>query len=804
MKKVIFVFMMWIILSPIMYLPVFADDGREYDLFFDFEGYNAPLRQGILPDEKYWGYYTPNESRKNFGSYDTNDPEHGTVLKVVHAGEPFLKFGQTLKKGNMHISFEAKATSPQKRLVLHFYDGRNEGDVITNPDYYSKTFFLNSPAPNQIRYFQTSPGTANGNSLINWNAIVLDWEYDSTQWHRFDIIATDLESPNGKMFYFMDGKRMNEYPIYFSGSQGFLTFCFKGETVSGGMYINDEGFLIDNVSFKRVFRPLGIEATAIDTDRVALENGRLSVRLSELTDADLLTKENIEIVNVSSNKKIDNYRITNATESGFVVEFEGELAPGRYELRMNNVIVGHLTGNPMQVPLTFYTEYRYENAFIESLKLDFNDYTAQDNALPNKFMNLENDEYIASSGIGASGEENDRAFGFESMAISETPTRFVLEFDEPIPEETGFEVEFDVLAQNCSWYLYLLENGDLDTGNPNYKKNSVISVNSSGNIYYAESRTEIPNKPIEDVQLSDEWHRVKIIVEPGLNSVSCNYIIKIDDQIERRVSVNRSLYKEKTVGIGFGYSTLVEGGKFYIDNLKVGYNLSVLYPEVIDISVYDNQGNKVNTDIKTTSLISKVVITFNTLIDEDIEEIVKVYQDNMEINYSYEFNTIDEKTALVLKFDEFLLPLSSYRINIGAGIKSKYVDYVTSTISYNVMFSTLQDVYFVVKDSGYDASTSSCTIEFSKNNGSKGKYIYSAIAFKNVSHTWEGKTVTVPQVVASNFVLITFDESDKGEYKITLPLNFTQEAGVEVKTFLWNYPQLSKVKVAKDGQIETK
>ena len=74
---------------------VFADDGAEFELYYDFEDYSAALNSGILPDNEYWGmsssssYYV-----KNFGSY-TEDGN--TAMRLMPWAEPVLFFNRIAK-----------------------------------------------------------------------------------------------------------------------------------------------------------------------------------------------------------------------------------------------------------------------------------------------------------------------------------------------------------------------------------------------------------------------------------------------------------------------------------------------------------------------------------------------------------------------------------------------------------------------------------------------------------------------------------------------------------------------------------
>ena len=123
---------------------VYADDNTEFELFYDFNEYEANFNSGIFPDE-HWGTNNTTSSNKMwFGSYTANG---NSALKIGSKAGSALFFDRLITSGNMHISYDFMINNPQANVLLMFEDGngpsglRDSGYSSLN---YSKTVRVSS------------------------------------------------------------------------------------------------------------------------------------------------------------------------------------------------------------------------------------------------------------------------------------------------------------------------------------------------------------------------------------------------------------------------------------------------------------------------------------------------------------------------------------------------------------------------------------------------------------------------------------------------------------------------------------
>ena len=105
---------------------VFADDGAEFELYYDFEDYSASLGSGILPDNEYWGIASSTSGNlKQFGSYIEDG---NTSMRLLPWAEPVLFFNRIAESGRLHISFDFKTANPIFDTLVLFDDGVTSQD----------------------------------------------------------------------------------------------------------------------------------------------------------------------------------------------------------------------------------------------------------------------------------------------------------------------------------------------------------------------------------------------------------------------------------------------------------------------------------------------------------------------------------------------------------------------------------------------------------------------------------------------------------------------------------------------------
>ena len=172
---------------------VFADDGAEFELYYDFEDYSASLGSGILPDDEYWGLSSATGGTlKQFGSYIEDG---NTSMRLLPWAEPVLFFNRIAESGRLHISFDFKTSNPIFDALLLLDDGRTSQDPRYNGHNDLKyargpRFLTKSGKVSYNAYNATS--TDPGGLSVAWNYVPSDVTFNGREWHRFDMITTDL------------------------------------------------------------------------------------------------------------------------------------------------------------------------------------------------------------------------------------------------------------------------------------------------------------------------------------------------------------------------------------------------------------------------------------------------------------------------------------------------------------------------------------------------------------------------------------------------------------------------------------
>ena len=777
----------------------FADDGKEIKKFYNFNDYTAEVGSDIMPDEN-WDYLVGKYNQ--FGSAYA-DEEHQRVLKANNISEPNFYFGQSINTGNLHINFDAKALSPSQRLTSIWYHQRKWGTATlprrteTNPSGYSILLRINSEQ-NVFSWYQ-KPGK-NTTSMLGWDYLVSDKKVDFTQWHRFDIITNGLSGDDCYADIYLDGEKMNETPIYFGASEGFHTFGLRLEEGTGS---NPMGAYFDNVRVHRFSGEESLEMNITSDERVGLNDGKLKIHLSDFVDTGMLTKDNIDI-RQKGGGSISNFSITpDANGGGFDVNFSGAIEPGRYEIRLSDNVKGKLTGAVSTDALMFKTDFKTVNVDGSIYDNDFNDYTSTDGTPPSGFS-VSGEKSYAKSVEGKNGG-NDRAFGLKSDENGRTVQRYMTKFNADIRPDSDGNISFDFTvptADKGEVRFYLSTPNDPEKNAPN----ALFKVDSTGNVYIADSETANPSKKLDGIRLAaNEWHNVNAKIRTdGKNGERIELIF--DNSSEYKVSYTAPYFSDKTVdGTGMGFVPR-EGFTAAVDNISVRTNMNVACPEVISIKLFDNLGKELKTEGKITAMTSYAEIKFNTVVTDDTQELknhIILNENTWTKDYDCSVVTSEDgrSSTVVCGFPQMLEEMSNYKLVVNAGIPSRLSDSVKSVLTDELNFIT--DRTKALSIGGFDPDGNATSeLTFTKNDSSAADLLYGAAQYEYKKCMVDGVETDVPIMKDFKFKRIVIDKDFIGSITESVDLPITGGNGetgeetspkVENKYYLWKYPSMHKV-----------
>lgn len=786
----------------------FADDGKEIKKFYNFNDYTAEVGSDIMPDEN-WDYLVGRYNQ--FGSAYA-DEEHQRVLKANNISEPNFYFGQSINTGNLHINFDAKALSPSQRFTSIWYHQRNWGTATlprrteTNPSGYSILLRINSEQ-NVFSWYQ-KPGK-NTTSMLGWDYLKSDKKVDFTQWHRFDIITNGLSGDDCYADIYLDGEKMNETPIYFGASEGFHTFGLRLEDGTGS---NPMGAYFDNVRVHRFSGEESLEMNITSDERVGLNDGKLKIHLSDFVDTGMLTKDNIDI-RQKGGGSISNFSITpDANGGGFDVNFSGAIEPGRYEIRLSNNVRGKLTGAVSGDALTFKTDFKTVNVDGSIYDNDFNDYTSTDGTPPSGFS-VSGEKSYAKSVEGKNGGD-DRAFGLKSDENGRTVQRYMTKFNADIRPDSDGNISFDFTvptADKGEVRFYLSTPNDPEKNAPN----ALFKVDSTGNVYIADSETANPSKKLDGISLAaNVWHNVNAKIRTdGKNGESIELIF--DNSSEYKVSYTAPYFSDKTVdGTGMGFVPR-EGFAAAVDNISVRTNMNVACPEVISIKLFDNLGRELKTEGKITAMTSYAEIKFNTVVTDDTQELknhIILNENTWTKDYDCSVVTSEDgrSSTVVCGFPQMLEEMSNYKLVVNAGIPSRLSDSVKSVLADELNFIT--DRTKALSIGGFDPDGNATSeLTFTKNDSSAADLLYGAAQYEYKKCMVDGVETDVPIMKDFKFKRIVIDKDFIGSITESVDLPITGGNGetgeetspkVENKYYLWKYPSMHKVLLDSENVLQ--
>lgn len=780
----------------------YADDGKEINKFYNFNDYTAEVGSDIMPDEN-WDYLVGRYNQ--FGSAFADD-EHQRVLKALNYSEPNFYFGQSINTGNLHISFDSKFLSDSQKIYTIFYHQRKWGTATlprrteTGTSGYSLLHMLNGRV-NEFAWFQ-KPGK-DTTSMLGWDYLKSDKKVDFTKWHRYDMITSGLSGDDCYVNIYLDGEKMNETPIYFGASQGFHTIGFRHEIGTGS---NPQGSYLDNVRIHRFTGEESLEMNIMSDERVALNDGKIQVHLSDFVEPTDLNKDNIKINKVGGSA-VSNYTITPSADGGaFDIDFNGAIEPDRYEIRLSNNVRGKLTGAVSGDALAFKTDFKRVEVDGSVYENDFDDYVSDGGTLPNGFSTSGDAKYAKS----IDDQNGGKAFGIESQENSRTVQRYMTEFDSEILSDADGNIDFD-------FTLPSVDGGDIrfylstpsDSGNN--VQNSFLKVDALGDVYIADSATANPTKKVDGITFeSGKWHHVFAKVRTD-SADGAKIELVFDNDETKTISYTSPYFSNKSIGgMGIGFVPKV-GYSAAVDNISVRTKMNLPCPEVINIKLFDNLGRELKTEEKVTAMTSYAEIRFNTLVAEDADELKKciiLNENTLTKDFDVSVVTNEDKTSTVIcTFPQMLEEMSNYKLEVNTGIQSKLSDKVRSVLSDELSFVTDRTRALTINGIDEDGNATS-EITFSKNDSTSADLLYGAAQYEYKKCMVDGVETDVPIMKDFKFKRIVIGADFVGSLteSIDLPINGGSEdenaPKVENKYFLWKYPSLERALVNSENVLQ--
>lgn len=777
MKKICLILSLTVLLSVMSYSNAFADDSAEINIFYDFEGYSSV---GAFDAE--WSKIN------NSGLFCGYVEDNGNyAMKLSKGAFSTLYLGQNISKGRLHISLDVKIVSDTMRLFVYGYDGRDNTDELTGESQLSHMLYINHTVPGDILYDQSSNA---GESWVGYDRNKYSGEYDWKEWHRFDIITTDLSGTGAYADYYIDGIKMNsdDEKGTISSSKGLKGLCLQATEGSSNDYL-----LVDNVSIHRFMNSNGLGGT-IEQKKVATNNGEVNIRLTDIVDEPDIKEENISITHKASGKQLSNFYVDNVTKNSFSIKFEGEIATGTYNIALKEQIRGKITGLPMTELLTFKTEYKEESFVTELHNENFNSYQVEQGTLPEGWNVAEGStaDYAISS-VGKTGEEADFSLGVVNAPRGNTENRFIRKFKNPIPAGSDYEISFDVYSKQSGWYLSLYNEDETDAAMNNISL--AMRFYSSGRLDYSSTGSSGNMTEVDDAisVIPNEWNNIKLKVKP-LSEEQTQYIISVNGSDEYTVLSDRNFLTKATTALGFGYTAAKAENTFCIDNIRIESKIVAVYPEVDSVNVLRYDGTAVNTSIPVTPEISAVEIVFNTVVDENSAlECIRFFEGENELDYDYSVEIVGGISIFRILFNETLMTMQNYRVEIKNGIVSASLNTIASEFSTKIEFTTQNYSGCKIFKNGYDGD-GVYRFAISKSDDSSGEVILAICSYEEET---VGDTV-YKEFVAMEYIPIIISAESTGIFEWNIPL---ENPGEYVQGYLWTYPDFLKLSVESDGEI---
>ena len=781
----------------------FADDGGETTMFYNFDGYTADVGSRVFPDSN-WTAFENGQYFRYGGFYD--EAEDNYALKIPCGAEPTLLFGDLFTSGILHVSFRAKLSNDDLTPMFILYDGRLPGKTTLGGDNYSKTFRMNAGGDvGSLKYYYN--GKSNGENLACWETVTSDITADFKDWHRFDIITTDMSLSGATINYYIDGRKINQDRITFTYSKGFKGFAVRVTPNTGSGYV-----LLDDVRIRRSFSETGIEGQLVGSSRVSRNSPTMQIVFSEGVDETLLTKENMSITNALNGSEITDFDILEKTKYSVKIGINTELSSGVYKFNLSSDIKGDISGESMLKGVEFRTEYKTAQIDMTFMNEEFTDYisTAENPVLPQGWFAAEETANTAVSAERQNGG-GDTAFGVTDIAASREKQNFVFPFETPVTQNTEYEVSFDIFANNMCWYLGLAESGDITAGEDNtvsfVDDNAAIGMTSpnNGRIKYASGRSRNTSATVNNSLAAPaaQWNSVKIRVVP-IAANSAKYYVSVNGGSEYEAETQRAFAQNKTIGLLMGFVPTRGGDNaLYVDNIKVLARVNTFYPEIDGIKFLLYDGSELNLNGYVNPAMSQIVINFNTFIKEEgITDFVKLYEADCEKEYTYSIETVDSASVLTINTSGIIQPSQRYRLSINSGIESGYSSEVCSEIGEDKEFFTKMSYIFNLFENSFNEAEGEYTVKLAKNNNGSKKLTVAVAVYENIDKTVNGESVTFKKLKEFKYVPVIIGESETGVFEYICKANAAAESGNIAKAFLTEYPSLLTLEYDSSGELK--
>lgn len=496
LKKIIsmlIAFVMMFSVIPTSIAASIADDMVSFELFYDFEDYKTetPIRissEQTLPDSL-WEIVGTSSQRGSFGSYTENN---NTAMLLGSYSSPTLWFDRYVDSGILHISYDFKLSHGGMTFQTKFQDkwGMNESprDYGANNWSFATTIEgagKDSEEPAQIKYFAVKSDETNKQDMNSYNYITSDLTVTTGEYHRFDMITTELSQDLPTANFYIDGVLVNRMPVGTGSGEGFRSVSLSAKAVDNTTAQPlTENVLVDNLSVSRFYDDLALRGNIVGKSGVDAYNGEIAVRLSEQVDDSLLTKENVTIT--GENGAIYNFSVTDVTKTSFKVKFAGGVSAGEYKLSLSSGILGKASGKALGKPIEFNVKTKEES--LQILREDFDSYKSTEE------LNLA----WASNGEGVLLNN----VGYKGNNLKITPNRSVA-----ITAQNSFEkvdITEDICVEMFTKYSIGWELG-IKSGDSYHK---ILDADTDGNIKVNSQNT--------GVNLSKgKWEKLKITFKPN-------------------------------------------------------------------------------------------------------------------------------------------------------------------------------------------------------------------------------------------------------------------------------------------------
>lgn len=297
-----------------------------------------------------------------FKNYKLNETEteYGKVLQVGKNSGANLLFGKLINSGMLYISFDYQHNDPTATASVYLGKSANTDlTQITSANNYARTLFFNdgdkTDADMNVTYFDRGSGN---DMMSTWTHTDPNVSVGYGEWHNYQIIIRDIDQTSAYAEYYIDGELINkDDPIKCYGAGGFMSLCFWANwTEESGENI----YCVDNVVVKSYSTEPEIKLS-LEDNKVDEENGVLNVSLDTPVNKDLLIEDNVLITNVNTGEKINNFTLSDVTETTFKVNFSGLIERGKYRLTLNNNVKVPILESIVKSSVEFRTAWKSQN-----------------------------------------------------------------------------------------------------------------------------------------------------------------------------------------------------------------------------------------------------------------------------------------------------------------------------------------------------------------------------------------------------------------------------------------------------------